>query len=96
MTQNDFVNQQRAAVERMREINSRSAYKSVKGKAPDQNEVPKKPSGKTSGDNNSLQIPILDKLLSDGDSVLILGLLLILMSEKADKMLLFALLYILM
>ena len=43
----------------------------------------------------SLNIPFLDSLSSDGDMSLILGLLLILMSEKTDKTLLFALVYIL-
>ena len=44
----------------------------------------------------SFEIPFLQNFLKDGDSSLIIGLLLILMSEKADKLLLFALLYILM
>lgn len=44
----------------------------------------------------SFEIPFLNSLLNDGDSSLIIGLLLILMSEKADKLLLFALIYILM
>lgn len=43
-----------------------------------------------------LGIPFLDKILTDGDSTLIIGLLLLLMSEKSDKILLFALVYILL
>ncbi len=43
-----------------------------------------------------LNIPFSDNLFKDGDFSLILGLLLILMSENADKMLLFALVYILL
>ena len=43
-----------------------------------------------------LDIPILNRLKSDGDLTLILGLLLLLLNEKADKRLLFALLYILL
>ena len=43
-----------------------------------------------------LDIPILNKLQTDGDLTLILGLLLLLLNEKADKRLLFALLYILL
>ena len=43
-----------------------------------------------------LDIPILSRLKTDGDLTLILGLLLLLMNEKADKRLLFALLYILL
>ncbi len=45
--------------------------------------------------NNGFGIPILNNILKDGDSALILGLLLILMSENTDKILLFALIYIL-
>ena len=49
--------------------------------------------------NNSLlglDIPILNRLKTDGDLTLVLGLLLLLLNEKADKRLLFALLYILL
>lgn len=46
--------------------------------------------------NGGLNIPFLDNILKDGDSSLILGLLLVLMSENTDKMLLFALMYILL
>ena len=41
-------------------------------------------------------LPFLDRLRTDGDLSLLLGLLLILVSEQADKRLLFALLYILL
>ena len=41
-------------------------------------------------------IPILNRLKTDGDLTLVLGLLLLLLNEKADKRLLFALLYILL
>ena len=88
LTENDFLKQQQSAVERMREMNSRSAFKPQK--------QPQKP--QKSQNNNilgSLNIPFLDSLSSDGDMSLILGLLLILMSEKTDKTLLFALVYIL-
>ena len=55
---------------------------------------------KTQGENQksggSFGIPLLDNLLKDGDSTLIIGLLLILMSENTDKILLFALIYILL
>ena len=46
--------------------------------------------------NNGLNLPLLDSILKDGDSTLIIGLLLLLMSEKSDKILLFALVYILL
>ena len=43
-----------------------------------------------------LNLPFFDHLSKEGDLALIAGLLLILISEKADKKLLFALIYILM
>ena len=48
------------------------------------------------GSLSGLNIPFLDMLSRDADVSLIIGLLLILMSEKADKKLLFALVYILL
>ena len=45
---------------------------------------------------SGLNIPFLDMLAGDADVSLIIGLMLILMSEKADKKLLFALVYILL
>ena len=45
---------------------------------------------------SGIDIPILNRLKTDGDLTLILGLLLLLLNEKADKRLLFALLYILL
>ncbi len=80
---NDFKAQQQAAVERMREMNSRRR----------QEEKPPEEKIKPKPQNSGLSF--LDNFLKDGDSSLIIGLLLILMSEKADKMLLFALIYIL-
>lgn len=49
-----------------------------------------------SGSGEDIGKPIFDKLGADPDMLLILGLLLILHSEKSDRMLLLALLYILM
>lgn len=89
--ENDFYRQQQSAVERMREMNSRSAFQNEK--KPMQNIKPPKP--KEHSFLKGLNIPFLDSLSTDGDIALILGLLLILMSEKTDKMLLFALVYIL-
>lgn len=91
MNQNDFLKQQRAAVDKMREMNSRSKFKETS-----QN-TPKSPQTvKTNIGGASLGLPFLDSLLSDSDSVLIIALLLILMSENTDKTLLFALVYILL
>ena len=87
MNQNEFMRERQAAVERMREMNSRS--KSPQSNPPEPMPTPKPQQ------QNGFNLPFLDMFLKDGDSSLILGLLLILMSEKADKMLLFALVYIL-
>ena len=46
--------------------------------------------------NANMGIPFLESLLKDADSTLIIGLLLILMSENSDKIMLFALIYILL
>ena len=64
-----------------------------------QQNAPQKPPPPPKTQNNSilgLDIPILNRLKTDGDLTLILGLLLLLLNEKADKRLLFALLYILL
>lgn len=118
MNDKDFMRQQQAAVERMREMNARAGRNFSKT----QNTAPAKPITKaaehsqrhSSAVNNTpppenglnsdkqvkradgLNIPFLNMLSSDGDTALIIGLILILMSEKTDKILLFALVYILM
>lgn len=46
--------------------------------------------------SNGNSIPFLDSIFENGDMTIIIGLLLLLMSEKADKKLLFALVYILL
>lgn len=43
-----------------------------------------------------MNLPFLNNLKNDGDMALILGLLLILISEKSDRLLMLALLYILL
>lgn len=45
---------------------------------------------------NSLNIPFLNTLKTDSDLSLILGIILILLSEKSDRLLLLALVYILL
>lgn len=45
---------------------------------------------------SNLQLPFLSGLKKDSDMTLILGLILILMSEKSDRLLMLALLYILL
>lgn len=54
-----------------------------------------KPAESTSPLFGGLNLPLLDIFKKDSDITLIIGLLLILISEKADKKLLFALIYIL-
>lgn len=62
-----------------------------------QQNTPEKPPQKPPSNSPlGLDIPILNRLKTDGDLTLILGLLLLLLNEKADKRLLFALLYILL
>jgi len=96
----DFFAQQQAAVERMRRMNERSAYyvkpKNETEKKSDVKPIPQKTEKLPQGLLKGLNLPFLDNLMKDGDTALILGLLLILMSEKSDKILLFALVYILL
>ncbi len=131
MNQNDFMRQQQAAVERMREMNARaktgtdtnhkmppvppfvkvndnsinrnqSNNNFLKNEdAPTKNTPPQTNNTSYQAPKNNflsggLNIPVLDSILRDGDSTLIIGLLLLLMSEKSDKLLLFALVYILL
>ena len=130
MTEKEFLNAQKAAVERMREMNSRSAYykesphtmppvpsfvklpnnqNERSGTSFDRSEKPKPQNKDTAPDNNfqkfqkppninnsKIGLPFFDKILKDSDTTLIIGLLLLLMSENADKKLLFALVYILL
>lgn len=81
-----FNNQKQRAIDELLKMNK---------SAPQKNEPPpEKPQ-----QNNlfsGIDIPILSRLKTDGDLTLILGLLLLLLNEKADKRLLFALLYILL
>ncbi len=111
MNEREFMENRQAAMDKMREMNSRSRYKNephsphfeqkektAQAKAYSQPHQPKKitqpqPKGQREG---GMKLPFLDNLLNDGDSTLILGLLLLLMSEKADKTLIFALVYILL
>ena len=128
MTDKEFLNAQIAAVERMKEMNSRSHFQNQKShpmppvpsfvNIPDnktkrsdtsfgKSDIPKPPNQNTAPHNiphknrNQPQsdfgigMPFFDKFLKDSDSALIIGLLLLLMSENADKKLLFALIYIL-
>lgn len=93
----DFSRSCDAAIERMRKMNEKSAFYLNKNKKVPPEPTPKpQPPPENQGFLSSLGIPFLDSLAKDGDSALILGILLILISEQSDKMLLFALIYILL
>ena len=94
MNENTFQKQKQDAIRRMKEMNQKSEGE------PTPQKPPEKPAEKPAEKSNSLfggiNLPFLDNLKSDGDATLILGILLLLFSEKADKKLLFALIYILL
>lgn len=92
-----FSKQKQDAVERMREMNSRSQYRQSPQKPkPEPKPQPKPEPPKNNSLFDGLNIPFLENFKKDGDATLILGILLLLLSEKADKKLLFALIYILL
>ena len=90
MTQNDFSLRQQKAIEEMKKMNQKSQIPKPQPQKPPQKPTPQPDF------LSSLNIPFLNDLKTDGDLTLILGLLLLLLNEKADKRLLFALLYILL
>lgn len=107
MDSKEFLHQQRVAVERMREMNARATDKQNQNQRNNyrqpinnnrtKSETQNENKGSTVNQKSSgLNLPFPNKLTSDSDTTLIIGLLLILMSEKSDKTLLFALMYILM
>ncbi len=83
----------------MRQMNARATQINREPPPKKQEHKAPEPQIKNTATKNSflggLNIPFLDSLSSDGDTALILGLLLILISENTDKTLLFALIYIL-
>ena len=100
---NDFFLERQRAVERMRETANRSRYTPPQRSAPPpatqkpQRESP--PQDKRDSLDNiitGLDIPFLNRIKTDSDTALILGLVLLLTSEKADRLLLLALIYILL
>ncbi len=95
MNQDAFAKQKQEAILRMQKMNSK------KPTPPPEPKTEPKPQPKPAKPNNSsllegLNIPFLNNLKNDSDAALILGILLLLLSEKADKKLLFALIYILL
>lgn len=89
MTQNEFLLQQQKAIKEMREMNARVQNQSQS------NSSPPPPPPKPLLPNFGMELPFAN-LFRDKDTALILGLLLILYGEKADKWLLLALVYILL
>ncbi|MBO4692862.1 MAG: hypothetical protein J5659_00500 [Clostridia bacterium] len=93
-----FNTEKQRAIERMKEMNARARYKQnartdlnlQKGERKEQNAATGSPFPPR------FNIPFLKGLDSDPDISLILGLALILISERSDKLLLMALLYILL
>lgn len=90
MTQNEFYEQQQRAINAMIEMNKKSTNP-PKSKAPPLPPTPKK----NRPNNLGFELPFAN-LFKDNDTALILGLLLILYGEKTDKLLLYALIYILL
>ena len=112
MNEKDFLQNRQLAVEQMRQMNRKASknmthtdniqpHSSPKVQnTPPVKPAPKEDEYKKTQQNPSLfsnlKLPFGDILGSDSDATLIIGLILILMSEKADKILLFALVYILL
>ena len=97
MNNKNFSEQQRRAIEQMFDMNKRSTKPQNKAPEPKPQKPPNIP--KSENQNSFLggiSLPFLDNLKKDGDMTLILGILLLLLSEKADKRLLFAIIYILL
>lgn len=100
----DFDREKQLAAQRLRELGARSKYRQAENPSPDNCGNRKHDGGETRrrppDDNASdllpkFKIPFLSDLGADSDMTLILGLIPILSSEKSDKLLLLALLYIL-
>lgn len=88
MNNPNFTEKQQRAIEQMFDMNRRSTN-------PPKPEAPK-PKPQENSFLGGFSLPFLDNLKKDGDMTLVLGILLLLLSEKADKRLLFALIYILL
>ena len=97
----DFDREKQLAAQRLRELGARSKYRQA-GKPPQNSaagnngDETSRPKSDASADFLSkFNLPFLSETGGDSDMALILGLILILSAEKADKLLLLALLYIL-
>lgn len=112
MSKEEFFKQSNAAVQRMREMNMRSSVPQERHKMPPapsfvrvngsnnttkQKElIPDENKDTMVNKNSGFGIPFLDMFKKDSDMSVIIGLLLLLLSENGDKTLLLALIYILM
>ena len=100
---NDFFLERQRAVERMRETANRSRYTPPQRSAtpPPAQKPPRENPPQGRGDSldsiiTGLNIPFLNRIKTDSDTALILGLVLLLTAEKTDRLLLLALIYILL
>lgn len=93
MSPNEFSRQQQEAIDRMREMNKKST--NPRNNNTRRSPPKSQPKQQNSNEGLGLELPF-GNLFNDKDTALILGLLLILYGEKADKMLLLALVYILL
>ncbi|MBQ4120046.1 MAG: hypothetical protein IJD45_06630 [Clostridia bacterium] len=91
MNENEFNKARQNAIKQMQQMNNRSTNKQP---LPKQESKPKQKNDTSL--LGGLGIPFLETLKTDSDLTLIIGILLLLLSEKADKRLLFALIYILL
>ncbi len=99
MNENDFNKARQNAINQMHQMNKRSTNKQTPPVKEPSLPPKRNPQPQTKNDNSllgGLNFPFLDNLKTDGDLTLIIGILLLLLSEKADKRLLFALIYILL
>ncbi len=99
MQNQDFMRAKAQAYNEMRNMNARSKFpQQNKTKEPPKPAEPPKEKPKEKPPENSplgSLLPFLNGINIDGDTALIIGLILILMKEKTDKLLLYALIYIL-
>lgn len=95
MEDGDFQRRRSEAVELMREMSARATVNSINGNGGSKSSASEqKAQSQNTVTFQNAALP--EKRTFDSDVILLLGLLLVLMSENADKALLFALLYILM
>ncbi len=90
----DFERQKAEAEQRVKEMNRRYNEKASSKSAPKSQPPPAKPPKSTPFD--IFKLLKLDGFRSDSDRLLLLGLFLLLNSQEADELLLYALIYIML